>query len=72
MTHEEIRKQVWKDAFCAVAGANDCRSVDVAITWADDALEAFDENFKAPPPLTQRWVERKKAKRQFLNSLRRN
>jgi hypothetical protein len=39
------RQQVWIQAWCAVANANDCKENEVATTWADKALKAFDARF---------------------------
>lgn len=48
LEHENYRKQLWIDAFCATANANDCKSTKTAVNYADSALTAFDTRFKAP------------------------
>ena len=42
---EVQRQNVWIQTLATVASANDCKKVSVAISWADDALEAFDARF---------------------------
>ncbi len=39
------REEVWIRAWCAVAADSACRRPDVAAGWADQCVEAFDENF---------------------------
>lgn len=46
--HEEMRKQLWIDAWSRTANATTCISSDTATRWADSALEAFDRRFPAP------------------------
>lgn len=48
LEHEQMRKQLWLSAWVATASADNCTRVDVATTWADDALKAFDARFPAP------------------------
>ena len=43
--HQEARKKIWTNVCAEVAGAFNCKKVEVAIDWADKALEAFDERF---------------------------
>ena len=45
LKHEEARKKVWANVCAEVAGAYNCKTVEVAINWADKALKAFDERF---------------------------
>jgi hypothetical protein len=39
------RPQVWLQAWCAVAAAVTCPKHEVAASWADACLKAFDERF---------------------------
>ena len=48
LKHEEMRKKLWADVCASVAGAFNCKRVDVAIDRADGALEAFDKRFPSP------------------------
>ncbi len=41
----DYRKQLWIAAVSNVAGAFNCESSDIAITWADNILKAFDKRF---------------------------
>jgi hypothetical protein len=43
--HEDYRKELWKDTLIAVAGADNCVKMRVAVDWADEALEEFDKRF---------------------------
>lgn len=45
MTHQQLRAQCWISAWSAVAGAITCETSDAATSWADKALQAFDERF---------------------------
>jgi hypothetical protein len=51
--HDALRKQLWIQAFTAVAGTINCLSEDVAIRYADNALKAFDEAFPFVQPFDQ-------------------
>lgn len=46
LNHENKRKEIWMNAWCATANANDCKTSGVATAWADRALEDFDKRFK--------------------------
>lgn len=43
--HEELRKQVWIDAWTRTAGASNIVEKEKADEWADHALKSFDERF---------------------------
>jgi len=43
--HEEQRKKLWCDVYVAYVGAANATSSDGAKSWADKALERFDERF---------------------------
>jgi hypothetical protein len=51
--HEQMRQQVWSNAWTATANANDCKDSKVATGWADKALAAFDVRFPAPKTETK-------------------
>jgi len=44
--HQDLRKQVWIQAWCHTATAITCATSDTATKWADAALHDFDERFK--------------------------
>lgn len=44
--HLLARKKLWSDVFVAYTSASNSTSKDGGVTWADFALEAFDERFK--------------------------
>jgi hypothetical protein len=48
LRHQEQRKQLWIDAWVKVAGASNCVNKTTATSWADKALEEFDNRFKQP------------------------
>ena len=52
-SHQEQRKQLWIEAWCSVANANDCKRKSVPTRWADKALKDFDERFKAPQSISK-------------------
>ena len=47
LIHEKQRRECWTAAYAAVASAYNCPTHEVALKWADNALKAFDERFKA-------------------------
>lgn len=51
LSHNEQRKQLWSNAWCATANANDCKRPSTATMYADEALKAFDERFQMPKEL---------------------
>lgn len=46
--HEEMRRQLWTDVAANVAGSLGCKTMYIATTWADSALDEFDKKFKEP------------------------
>ena len=44
--HLLARKKLWSDVFVAYTSASNSTSKNGGVTWADFALEAFDERFK--------------------------
>lgn len=42
---EDIIKQLWVDAWVAVASSSNCSSVSVPASWADKAVEEFKKRF---------------------------
>ena len=44
--HELIRQQLWVNAWCSVANANDCKEAASATNWANKALQDFDKKFE--------------------------
>lgn len=46
--HEQMRKELWCNAWCDVANAINCSSADSATKWADAALKDFDSRFPVP------------------------
>ena len=38
-------REVWTRVACAVAGANDCKSTDTAINWANKITDAYVKRF---------------------------
>lgn len=45
--HELVRMQLWCDTFLALA-QHDRASLETAKDWADEAVEHFDTQFRAP------------------------
>ena len=43
--NKEERKEVWLQAWCAMATNNDIDSIDVCTKAADSCLAAYDERF---------------------------
>lgn len=43
--HEDLRKKMWINAWCQVAGAIGCNETKTADKWADEALKSFDLRF---------------------------
>lgn len=43
--HEQQRKKLWCDVYVAYVGAANSTSPDGAKSWADKAVERFDERF---------------------------
>ena len=43
--HELQRRHLWASVWASTANANDCKSPQVATTWANKALEDFDKKF---------------------------
>lgn len=41
-----VEQFVWLEAWGNVARADNCKEVDVATNWADNALKKFKERFK--------------------------
>lgn len=50
--HETQRKQIWVEAWLALAGAIGCSTSMRATKWADDCLESFDKRFPKPEQYT--------------------
>ena len=46
--HKNLRKQIWIDVYVAYVGAANATNPDGASTWADIALQRFDERFDEP------------------------
>jgi hypothetical protein len=42
---EEQRQELWINAWVACCSASNCTRKDIPTTWADTALEDFDERF---------------------------
>lgn len=38
-------REVWTRVACAVASANDCKKISVAIDWANDITDAYVKRF---------------------------
>jgi hypothetical protein len=45
--HETMRRKLWIKTAVAIAGAFGVSEFKVAASWADKALDAFDERFKS-------------------------
>lgn len=48
-----MRKKLWVAVCSEVSGAYNCNSSNVAVSWADKALKAFDERFPAPATISE-------------------
>ncbi len=55
---DKTRQEVWVRAWVNVAAATNCRQSDVATTWADKCLTAYDERFPfvSEPPAAPKHV----------------
>lgn len=53
--YEMLRAQLWKEVYVAYVNASNSRYSSGGASWADTALEAFDQRFKtifqSPTPL---------------------
>jgi hypothetical protein len=50
MTHEEIRRKFWMDAYLACVSSLNCTEISTPRKWANRALMDFDEKFPDPLP----------------------
>lgn len=50
---EKQRRQLWIDAWCAVASAWNCKEPIAATSWADKALKEFDNRFNKKTELKE-------------------
>ena len=48
--HENFRKELWCKVYVAYVSAANAIQIDGASSWADIALERFDERFKLVEP----------------------
>lgn len=46
--HQNKRKEMWIQAWAAVASAFNCHDSQTATKWADNALKDFDIRFPSP------------------------
>ena len=44
--HQLMRRNLWTQVWSLTANANDCKEASTATTYADIALEEFDERFR--------------------------
>jgi len=47
--HEEVRRQLWCNAWLSLSNAVNCLRPESATNWADAALKDFDKRFPKPP-----------------------